>query len=182
MLTSIDWLMLPGRDGRVGMMSCPGGGRYHTGDDHGVAADLQQMHSAGARCLVTLLPDDELGLLGVSHLGRLAAAHGIRWLQLPIEDMRAPGESFEIRWGRAGPLLHAELVAGRHVVLHCYAGLGRTGTIAARLLIETGVAPREAMTTVRAVRPGAIQSLVQERYVLALGGAGGAGASSAGRS
>ena len=168
MTTPIDWLTVPNRKGCVGMMSCPGGSRWHGTDDDALRRDLGHMHSAGASCLVSLLPDDEMGRLGVTQLGALAAVQGVRWLQLAVEDMRAPGEGFEIRWGDIGPKLHAELTAGRHVVLHCYAGLGRTGTVAARLLVETGIAPPDAIRLVRAARPGAIQNLAQERYVMAL--------------
>lgn len=44
--------------------------------------------------------------------------------------------------------------------------IGRTGLAACRLLIELGMAPHEALTAVRAARPGAIETLAQQRYVL----------------
>ena len=55
--------------------------------------------------------------------------------------------------------------AGGHFVLHCWAGLGRTGTVAARLLVELGADPAAAIDLVRGSRPGAIQSLQQEVHV-----------------
>ena len=54
------------------------------------------------------------------------------------------------------------------MVVHCLAGLGRSGTVAARLLIELGHDPDEAIRRVRLARPGAIQSAAQEHYLLAL--------------
>ena len=51
------------------------------------------------------------------------------------------------------------------VLIHCRGGLGRAGTIAARLLIELGTEPGEAIANVRAVRPGAIETDDQEEFV-----------------
>ena len=60
------------------------------------------------------------------------------------------------------------LRSGRDVLVHCRGGLGRAGTIAARLLIELGMEPATAIRQVRAVRPGAIETLEQEKYVLGI--------------
>jgi protein-tyrosine phosphatase len=65
----------------------------------------------------------------------------------------------------AGEELRRILREGGRIVLHCRGGLGRTGLVAARLLIEFGMAPQEAIRRVRAARPGAIQTREQEDYV-----------------
>ena len=58
---------------------------------------------------------------------------------------------------------------GGRAVVHCKGGLGRAGTIAARILIETGTAPAEAIRQVRGARgKDAIENARQERHVLAL--------------
>lgn len=49
--------------------------------------------------------------------------------------------------------------------MHCKGGLGRAGTVAARLLIEFGQAPEDAIACVRAARPGAIETHQQETYL-----------------
>jgi ADP-ribosyl-[dinitrogen reductase] hydrolase len=58
------------------------------------------------------------------------------------------------------------LQTGGSVLIHCRGGLGRTGTIAARLLVELGWQPRAAIEAVRGARPGAIETPQQERHVL----------------
>jgi len=88
------------------------------------------------------------------------------WHHLPIVDVRPPGEAFERQWQEVGPQLRSRLRAGGRVVVHCRGGLGRAGTVAARLLVELGMAPIEAIRRVRAVRPGAIQTGAQQDHVM----------------
>ena len=90
------------------------------------------------------------------------------WLHLPIVDADIPNAAFEQSWRDAGPRLRAWLGEGRRILLHCRGGLGRTGTIAARLLIELGMEPGAAVTAVRAARAGTLETRSQEAYVRAI--------------
>jgi ADP-ribosyl-[dinitrogen reductase] hydrolase len=90
------------------------------------------------------------------------------WFHLPIVDVSIPGKAFEAAWLRVGEQLRSMLSGGSNVVVHCRGGLGRAGTIAARLLVELGVAPETAIANVRRVRPGAIETRAQEQFVLRL--------------
>jgi ADP-ribosyl-[dinitrogen reductase] hydrolase len=130
--------------------------------------DLQAIAAWGAKSVVTLVEAHELIALGVEGLGTSVAAYGMRWFHLPIRDVSAPGSSFEEAWVRAGSQLRNILVNGDDVFVHCKGGLGRAGTVAARLLVELGIAPEQAVADVRAARPGAIQTREQEAHVLAL--------------
>lgn len=81
-------------------------------------------------------------------------------------DGTAPGTAFEPRWSGAGPALHRHLDADERIVVHCHAGMGRSGAIAARLLVERGMEPERTIITVRRARPGAIENDEQVRWVL----------------
>ena len=107
----------------------------------------------------------KLDELQVGHLGDAVPATGLRWFHLPIVDTQAPDESFEVRWHESGPQLRAILADGGRVLLHCRGGLGRTGVVAARLMMEFGVPVEDAVSTVREARPGTIETSVQERYL-----------------
>ena len=47
-------------------------------------------------------------------------------------------------------------------------GLGRTGMIAARILVEMGLSAELAIKSVREARPGTIETAAQEAYVRTL--------------
>ena len=51
------------------------------------------------------------------------------------------------------------------VVVSCYAGIGRTGTVLACYLVHRGEEPAEAIARVRQLRPGSIQTPEQEAAV-----------------
>jgi protein-tyrosine phosphatase len=72
---------------------------------------------------------------------------------------------FEHAWNRAGEDLRRRLVAGEGIVVHCRGGLGRTGIVAARLLVEFGEAPESALFRVRRARTGTVENRLQEEYV-----------------
>jgi len=73
---------------------------------------------------------------------------------------------FEEEWETAVEELLQILRDEGRIVLYCLGGIGRTGTIAARLLVQFGMDPSEAIRRVRATRTGAIQTREQEEYVL----------------
>ncbi|HEY2617333.1 MAG TPA: cyclin-dependent kinase inhibitor 3 family protein [Acetobacteraceae bacterium] len=137
--------------------------------DRDLALDLDAIRDWGAAAVVTLMEKRELTLLRVEHLGEEVRRRGMLWFHLPIVDVSTPNEAFERQWDVAGDELRTMLRSGRDVLVHCRGGLGRTGTIAARLLIELGMDTATAIRQVRAARPGAIETSGQQRYVLAVG-------------
>ena len=92
----------------------------------------------------------------------------MEWHHLPIRDVYIPDALFEELWEESGMRLRQILSQGGRVLLHCRGGIGRTGTIAARLLVEFGASPEEAIRMVRRARPGTIETPAQEAYVMKL--------------
>ncbi|SRR5216684_5390931 len=158
--------------GRVGLTFCPGKYDPHAmsgGWDRDLNRDLDTIRHWGAAAVVTLLELEELKLLKVERLGEEVLRRNMSWFHLPIVDVSTPDERFEQAWDVAGEELRSILRSGSDVLVHCRGGLGRAGTIAARLLIELGMEPATAIASVRAVRPGAIETSDQEKFVLNIG-------------
>ena len=168
----IDELSIDGIDGILGLTLCPG-----KTDPYGLTAswrrdltaDMDIIVEWGASVVVSLIEDSEFDLLQVPDLGPAVERSGMTWYHLPIRDIMAPGDAFERRWGEKGEEIKGSLSAGERVLLHCRGGLGRAGTVAARILVEFGYAPDVAIEAVRRARPGAIENNVQERYVYSCG-------------
>ena len=164
----IDQVETP-QGGTVGMTFCPGKKQPNSHSGHwnrDLAKDLAVIKSWGAEAVVTLMEPQELAWVSVSELGEAVEALGLDWYHLPIRDVHPPGQRFENRWVLYGLRLRRLLRRGGKVVLHCRGGLGRTGTVAARLLVELGLPPNEAIAAVRAARPGTIETPAQETHVL----------------
>jgi ADP-ribosyl-[dinitrogen reductase] hydrolase len=158
--------------GRIGITFCPGKYDPHamTGGWHrDLNRDLDAIRDWGAAAVVTLLEPEELTLLKAERLGEEVLRRNMSWFHLPIADVSTPDERFEQKWDVAGEELRSILRSGSDVLVHCRGGLGRAGTIAARLLVELGMEPATAIASVRAVRPGAIETSDQEKFVLNFG-------------
>jgi protein-tyrosine phosphatase len=148
-------------------VDAPGGGRLGLGAFPNEER-LLRLQAEGIRAVVTLVGEAEMALLGFADLGRRVRALGMAWVHLPIGDFAAPARDFEAGWREAAPALRAELARGGAVFVHCRMGLGRTGTVGARLLVEMGMAPDEALRAVRDARPGAVETREQEAHVRAV--------------
>jgi len=167
----IDPLDLPEIPGRLGLCACPGGRRAMALDHDpriDLMLDVEAIRAFPAAGVVTLIDERELVTLGLDMMPRELQQAGMWWKHLPIADMGIPDLAWESQWQDEGPAIRGALAAGDNVVLHCWAGLGRTGTVAARMLIEFGMDAAAAIALVRRARPGAIQTRRQEAYVLGL--------------
>jgi ADP-ribosyl-[dinitrogen reductase] hydrolase len=154
--------------GRIGITFCPGKNDPYAMSGHwdrDLDRDLDVIRNWGAAAVVTLLEPKELTLLRVEHLGDEVIRRTMRWFHLPIVDVSVPDQKFEQAWATAGDELRAMLGCQLDVLIHCRGGLGRAGTIAARLLVELGMEPETAIARVRAARPGAIETRDQEEFV-----------------
>ncbi len=147
--------------GRIGITFCPG---KHdplaaTGAwARDLAVDLDAISAWGARLVLTLVEPAELTALRVPHLGDEVKGRGMDWRHLPIADYSVPTPAFEQQWAIHGQEIRALLRSGADVLVHCKGGLGRAGMIAARLLVELGMPPDQAIREVRRARTGAIET------------------------
>lgn len=154
--------------GVIGMTFCPGRNIYYAPDGdwrRDLDADLEAIRNWGARALVSLMEKEEMAFYGVADLPEKTVNLGMEHYHLPIVDMDVPDERFERCWQSEGGKLRNALLSGESIVIHCLGGLGRTGTIAGRLLVELGSDPETAIRRIRDSRAGTIQTIMQETYV-----------------
>jgi len=90
------------------------------------------------------------------------AASDIAQVHIPVRDFTAPTLEQMIEF--VG-VVSASVERRDPVGVHCTAGLGRSGTMAAAYLVAEGVSATEAIATVRRLRPGSIETEAQEEAV-----------------
>jgi ADP-ribosyl-[dinitrogen reductase] hydrolase len=165
----IDAVDIPGVPGKIGVTLCPGkvqrdaiSGSW----ERDLRIDIVAVKSWGATAWLNLLTTTEMLDLKVGNIEVVVKGSGIRYYHLPIEDGSIPDGTFEKSWKIAGAQLREELHRGGNILIHCKGGLGRSGMIAARLIVELGATtPERAIRIVRASRPGAIETHDQEKLV-----------------
>ncbi|MDR1396535.1 MAG: hypothetical protein LBJ14_02210 [Desulfarculales bacterium] len=166
---------LPLGQGLIGMSICPGSHDYEAWSgprERSLEADLGAVRAGGYGIVVTLLEIWELDFLRVAGMGESVAARGMSWWHLPVKDccpLEYRGDGFAEasldRWSWPCALLLCFLHAGGKVFIHCRGGLGRTGTLAALLLIKEGIGAGDAITMVREARPGAVPYKCQNDWL-----------------
>ena len=166
----VDWVYINDQKGKVGLTFCPGKKQKYamTGSwNRDLDMDMTDLKDKDCDALVTLMEAQELEAVEVPkhQLEKITQTYGMDWFFLPIKDAGIPDSEFERSWNVAGKRLISLLNDKQSIVVHCLGGLGRSGTIAARLLVELGIDPDDAIIRVRQSRPGAIETKAQEQYV-----------------
>lgn len=128
-------------------------------------ATIAHLAGRNARHYICLTTLDEIGLEDTKDIHDLVAQAGMIPHHLPVDDYAKPDAMFLKTWDELSPVLHGCLDRGEGIVVQCLAGYGRSGTIAALLLIERGMAPEMAIETVRAVNTASIESAEQRQFL-----------------
>ena len=81
---------------------------------------------------------------------------------VPVPDFTPP-ELDQIQ--RMIEFIDQQTAEKRPVVVSCYAGIGRTGTVLACYLVHRGASPEDAINRIRELRQGSVQTPEQEAAV-----------------
>ena len=155
--------------GTIVLCRCPGlrGGdqAMHPGNPVALDRDLGTIIDGGASILISLIGSEERERLGVSALPARAVEMGLDWQEFAITDRTAPDHERLSEFTGLMRYVSAALSDEKIIAVHCQAGIGRTGLVAASTLIWCGMAPDDAIVAVRRTRPGAIETAGQQAFV-----------------
>jgi atypical dual specificity phosphatase len=124
------------------------------GRDRPLEQDVAYLDQEGIRVLVSLTDDPPDGTV--------LESRGIDQEHIPVQDFTPPTLEQMIEF--VG-VVENSVAADKPVGVHCTAGLGRSGTMAAAYLVAEGASAAEAIVTVRQLRPGSIETATQEDAV-----------------
>lgn len=152
----MSWLTRRQRDGGIDRIPLPADvpgrlwlcGKHAIGPDHEAAV----AEVGGRATVVCLTEPHELVERYPRYVEWLRSAHGTAAVWWPVPDLHAP--SPEAMRPFVADLV-ARLQRAEVLLVHCAAGMGRSGTTAAGILVGLGVPLDEALSTVAAARPGA---------------------------
>lgn len=144
-MRNFSWLI----EGVIAGMGRPGG--YGSDGHPDLERDLKKLRRMGLGGIVSLTETP----LSTPSIDRL----DFSYLHVPIDDMGIPYTSEIDRF-----VVFVENVkkSGKGVVVHCGAGIGRTGMMLACYLVSQGESTQSAIETVRRARPGSIETSDQE--------------------
>ena len=135
-------VLLPsGVPGRLWLASMPG--RFEPWATFLAEASRQRIDE-----VVCLTPRDEIATLSPRyHSAVVTGDLPFRWRQVPVPNFGVPADREAFR--QDVRLVASSLSAGEAVLLHCAAGMGRTGSAAACVLKVLGLGTDEALQRVR---------------------------------
>lgn len=134
-----------------------------------LGTDLRQFAAQGIVQVVCLLNPSELRSIGISpdHYQAACSSLGLQLLCYPIIEMSTPPDLPSFESSVIQPIL-TSLSLGQGVLVHCRGGIGRSGLVAACVLLRLGqvAGPRAAINLVRVMRDRrCVESRKQEDFI-----------------
>ena len=129
--------------GRIAQARRPRAGRD-------LAAELSGLRGAGVDVVVSCLTDDEVRRFELKAEPAVCSTLGLEFFRFPIVDHSLPA-SFEDAVAFADFLL-AQMRSGRSIVVHCFAGIGRSGLMTVATLMRGGLGRDEAIAVASQAR------------------------------
>jgi protein-tyrosine phosphatase len=138
-------------------MSCPRGGDW-------LADEVESLRRDGISVIVSALTESEVAERQLTAEPKLATQAGLTYISFPIPDRGVPTAA-----GATDLVsrLEERLAAGRFIVVHCRAGIGRSSLIVAIVLVREGVSPTDAWQRIGTARGLPVPDTEEQRTWLA---------------
>ncbi|MGD0760128.1 MAG: dual specificity protein phosphatase family protein [Candidatus Sulfotelmatobacter sp.] len=140
--------------GKLAVAARPRGGDW-------LKDDLASWKRARIDTVLSLLtPEEELDL-DLRDEAAEAKARGMEFASFPIPDRQVPRS--EAKWSEVLETTSRTLLEGKNVLVHCRQGIGRSGLVAACLLVRNGMSPGAAVESVSAARGVSVPETAEQR-------------------
>ncbi len=140
--------------GKLAIFAHPRGGKWLLDEIRALKGDVLDVIVS----LLTKEEDEEINLLAEQEV---CEGLGLQFIQFPIDDVSVPASSAATL--ELVNALDESLSKGHNVGIHCRAGVGRSGMIAAGLLMMRGLSPEEALAEVSNARGVIIPQTDEQR-------------------
>ncbi|MEL7536250.1 MAG: protein-tyrosine phosphatase family protein [Pseudomonadota bacterium] len=112
--------------------------------------DLASLVAVGVGQIISLLEVREEAELGLTEERNFCAAVGARFVSFPIPDRGIPSDLQS--FAQLASQTRQAIEDGNNTVIHCRAGIGRSGMLAAGVLVANGVASEDAFRQISLAR------------------------------
>jgi protein-tyrosine phosphatase len=153
MWTELHWVEGPWL-GKLALAARPRGGDW-------LADEIASWRKAGVDTVLSLLTAEEERELDLEAEAREVKKLGMKFLSFPIPDRDVPRSDSKLT--AALEKLDSVLASGKNAVIHCRQGIGRTGLVAACLLVTKGLSSGAAVDSVIAARGISIPETEEQR-------------------
>ncbi|MFD1148600.1 methyltransferase domain-containing protein [Saccharothrix hoggarensis] len=118
---------------------------------------VTRLAEEGVNVIVCALTDTELAELDLTGEEETARDAGMAFHRVPIPDFGVPDVPPEL------DAVVAEMRAGRHVLVHCWGGIGRSSLVAGALLVLDGASPEAAWQAIAEARERDVPETDEQR-------------------
>ena len=161
----ITWIPIEGFKPKcLGVSHCPGKFPTNSMKKENLIRDLTSITAQKIKCIFTLLNKEELNKLKITDFEATIQYFGFKHYNESIDDLSVPSAAKLITFKCLIQNIVSEMKLGNAVLVHCNAGLGRSGLVASILLKEI-TNEKNPISYVRNFRKGAVENQKQENFI-----------------
>jgi protein-tyrosine phosphatase len=141
-------------NGFLAVMAKPVAGEWIEDEFFGIAKE-------GINQIVSLLEPQEAYTVGLQEEKQLSEKNGMTFISFPIQDRGLPQTVSE--FSNFTTNLYHQILNGKNTVVHCRAGIGRSGLVAAGVLLHNGYNPDSAFDLISLRRRVQVPDTAEQR-------------------